>query len=91
VLTTVMIDWVTQSYDRSPRYFYEAAHDPWTPLHGHTPLIEAPTGISELPKEFTSAPRRWIQRYYSLKRSGVTPAGSLRRRATGNPHVYSIR
>src|SRR5689334_7500308 len=45
VLTTVMIYWVTQSYGTSARYYYEAAHAPWTPAHGRMPVVEAPTGI----------------------------------------------
>jgi pimeloyl-ACP methyl ester carboxylesterase len=67
LLTTVMIYWVTQSYGTSARYYYEAAHNPWKPVHERMPVIEAPTGISVLPAEFASAPRRWIQRYYNLK------------------------
>ncbi|HEY7366342.1 MAG TPA: alpha/beta fold hydrolase, partial [Methylomirabilota bacterium] len=67
LLTTVMIYWVTQSYGTSARYYYEAAHNPWTPVHGRMPVVEAPTGISVLPAEFASAPRRWVQRYYNLR------------------------
>ena len=67
LLTTVMIYWVTQSYGTSARYYYEAAHNPWKPVHGRMPVVEAPTGISVLPAEFASAPRRWVQRYYNLK------------------------
>ena len=62
-----MIYWVTQSYGTSARYYYEAAHNPWKPVHGRLPVIEAPTGISVLPAEFASALRRWVQRYYNLK------------------------
>jgi pimeloyl-ACP methyl ester carboxylesterase len=67
LLTIVMIYWVTQSYGTSARYYYEAAHEPWTPVHEGMPVIEAPTGISVLPAEFASAPRRWVERYYNLK------------------------
>ena len=65
--TVVMIYWVTQSHGTSARYYYEAAHDPWKPLHARMPVVEAPTGISVLPAEFAGAPRRWVQRYYNLK------------------------
>jgi hypothetical protein len=75
VLTTVMIYWVTQSYGTSARYYYEAAHNPWKPVHERTPVVEAPTGIAELPKEFASAPRRWVQRYYNLKQKRRHPSG----------------
>jgi len=67
LLTTIMIYWVTQSYGTSARYYYEAAHHPWTPVHDRMPVVEAPVGISVLPEEICSAPRRWAQRYYNLK------------------------
>src|SRR5687767_204526 len=71
LLTTVMIYWVTQSYGTSARYYHEAAHHPWKPVHERMPVIEAPTDISVLPAEFASAPRRRIQRYYNLKQRQV--------------------
>ena len=67
LLTTIMIYWVTQSYGTSARYYYEAAHNPWTPVHDRMPVVEAPVGISVLPEEVCSAPRRWAQRYYNLR------------------------
>lgn len=75
LLTTVMIYWVTRSYGTSARYYYEAAHHPWEPVHDRLPVVEAPTAISDLPAEFARAPRRWMQRYYNLKQ--------LRRHAAG--------
>jgi hypothetical protein len=78
LLTTVMIYWVTQSDGTCARYYYEAAHDPWKPVHGRMPVIEAPTGTSVLPAEFASAPRRGVQRYYNLKRK--------RHHARGGPY-----
>ena len=59
LLTTIMIYWVTQSYGTSARYYYEAANSPWTPVHDRMPVVEAPVGISVLPQEIFSAPRRW--------------------------------
>jgi pimeloyl-ACP methyl ester carboxylesterase len=67
LLTTVMIYWLSQSAGSSARYYYEAAHNLWTPVKASGPVVEAPTGISVLPAEFASAPRRWAQRYYNLK------------------------
>ena len=55
LLTTIMIYWVTQSYGTSARYYYEAAHDPWTPVHDRLPVVEAPVGISALPEEIWKA------------------------------------
>jgi hypothetical protein len=88
LLTTVMIYWVTQSYGTSARYYHEAAHHPWKPVHERMPVIEAPTDISVLPAEFASAPRRWIQRYYNLKQRQVglvvlrAPAGRTHARGS---------
>jgi pimeloyl-ACP methyl ester carboxylesterase len=67
LLTTIMIYWVTQSFGTSARYYYEASHHPWTPVHDRMPVVEAPVGISVLPEEVITAPRRWAQRYYNLK------------------------
>ena len=67
LLTTIMIYWVTQSYGTSARYYYEAAHDPWKPVHNRIPVVEAPVAVSVLPEEVCTAPRRWAQRYYNLK------------------------
>jgi pimeloyl-ACP methyl ester carboxylesterase len=75
LLTTVTIYWVTQSYGTSARYYYEAAHDPWKPVHGRNPVVEAPTGLSVLPAEFATAPRRWMQRYYNLKQKRLHARG----------------
>jgi hypothetical protein len=93
-LTTIMIYWLTQSYGTSARYYYEAAHDPWTPVHDRTPVVEAPTAISVLPEEVCSAPRRWAQRYYNLKqkryhRSGATTVLGKSRRPSSRTSVIS--
>jgi hypothetical protein len=39
------------------------------------PVVEAATGLSVLPSEFASAPRRWAQRYYNLKQERHHPSG----------------
>jgi pimeloyl-ACP methyl ester carboxylesterase len=67
LLTIVMIYWISQSFGTSARYYYEAAHHPWTPAHDRTPVVEAPVGITVLPEEICGSPRRWIQRYYNLR------------------------
>lgn len=67
LLTIIMIYWITQSYGTSARFYYEAAHDPWTPVHDRSPVVEAPVGISVFPEEVCRAPRRWTQRYYNLR------------------------
>jgi pimeloyl-ACP methyl ester carboxylesterase len=75
MLTTVMIYWISKSYGTSARYYYEAAHDPWTPVHNRMPVVEAPVGVSVLPEEICSAPRRWLERYYNLKQLRHHPSG----------------
>jgi pimeloyl-ACP methyl ester carboxylesterase len=75
MLTTIMIYWVTQSFGTSARYYYEAAHCPWTPVHDRFPVVEAPVGVSVLPEEICSAPRRWARRYYNLKQWRQHAAG----------------
>jgi pimeloyl-ACP methyl ester carboxylesterase len=75
LLTTIMIYWVTQTYGTSARYYYEAAHDPWTPAHDRMPVVEAPVGISVLPEEVCMAPRRWAERYYNLDQRRTHPSG----------------
>ena len=42
-----MIYWVTQSYGTSARYYYEAAHNPWTPVHDRMPVVLAPDAWDE--------------------------------------------
>jgi pimeloyl-ACP methyl ester carboxylesterase len=75
LLTTIMIYWVTQSFGTSARFYYEAAHAPWTPAHARMPVVEAPVAVSMLPQEFCNAPRRWAQRYYNLKQMRHHPSG----------------
>ena len=67
LLTTIMIYWVTRRATARPRYYYEAAHHRWTPVHDRMPVVEAPVGVSVLPQQFGTAPRRWAQRYYNLE------------------------
>jgi len=59
---------------KTPAYFVYGAHG-FNSAHGRMPVIEAPTGISVLPAEFASAPRRWVQRYYNLKQKRHHPSG----------------
>jgi len=59
LLTTIMIYWVTRRATARPRYYYEAAHHRWTPVHDRMPVVEAPVGVSVLPQQFGTAPRRW--------------------------------
>jgi len=75
LLTTVMIYWITQCYGTSARYYYEAAHRPWTPSHDQKPVVQAPTGVAVFLKEVVLQPKRWAERYYNLKRWSVFASG----------------
>jgi pimeloyl-ACP methyl ester carboxylesterase len=75
LIDTVMLYWVTGSYNTSARFYYEAAHHPWQPAHDRMPVVEAPTAVPLFPAELTKPPRRWLQRYYNLKRNTVMPSG----------------
>lgn len=68
LLTTVMIYWLTQSYGTSDRYYYESAHQPWTPSHNRAPVIEAPTGVILFANDIIGLPRKWAERYFNLQR-----------------------
>jgi pimeloyl-ACP methyl ester carboxylesterase len=75
LLDTVMIYWVTQTYGTSARYYYEAAHNLWTPSHDRSPVVEAPTGIAWFPGEVMLQPKKWAEHYYNLQRWTVMPSG----------------
>lgn len=68
LLTHIMLYWVTDCFVTSVRYYYEAAHHPWTPVHSRTPVVEAPTALGVFPRELFIPPRKWAERYFNLKR-----------------------
>jgi pimeloyl-ACP methyl ester carboxylesterase len=75
LLTTVVLYWVTRSFNTSARYYYEAARNPWRPAHDRWPVVEAPTGVAFFPKENLKMPRQWANRYYNLQRWSKMPSG----------------
>jgi pimeloyl-ACP methyl ester carboxylesterase len=75
LLDTVMLYWVTRSFGTSARYYYEAAHVPWTPAHGRSPRVEAPTAVAIFPHEVMRLPRRWAERHHNLQRWTLMSAG----------------
>ncbi len=66
LIDTIMIYWVTQSIGTSLRYYYEAAHDLWAPLHTRSRLVDAPTGFLHMPGEILLPPRAWLERTVNL-------------------------
>lgn len=75
LIDTAMIYWITESYGTSARYYYEAAHNPWSPSHDRLPVVEAPVAAAIFPGEVVLQPRKWAERYYNLKRWTEMPRG----------------
>jgi pimeloyl-ACP methyl ester carboxylesterase len=75
LLTHIMLYWLTDCFVTSVRYYYEAAHNPWTPAHSRAPVIEAPTALGIFPRELFIPPRKWAERYFNLKRWTPMTAG----------------
>jgi pimeloyl-ACP methyl ester carboxylesterase len=75
LLTHIMLYWVTDCFVTSVRYYYEARHHPWTPVHTRTPVVETPTALAVFPRELLIPPRKWAERYYNLKRWTPMSAG----------------
>jgi pimeloyl-ACP methyl ester carboxylesterase len=75
LIDTVMLYWLTGSYGTSARYYWEGAHDPWRPSHDRSPCVEAPVALPIFPRELSSPPRKWAERYYNLQRWTPMPAG----------------
>lgn len=75
LIDTAMLYWVTGSYNTSARYYYEAAHDRWSPSHDRIPVVEAPVAIPLFPRELTYPSRKWAERYYNLERWTPMAAG----------------
>lgn len=48
ILTNATIYWVNQAIGSSIRAYANANRYPWRPSHQHTPLVQAPTGLSFL-------------------------------------------
>jgi pimeloyl-ACP methyl ester carboxylesterase len=75
LIDTVMLYWVTESFNTSARYYYEGYHDPWRPERDGLPVVQAPTAIALMPQELTRPARKWAERYYNLQRWTPMPAG----------------
>lgn len=75
LIDTAMIYWITQSYHTSARYYYEAAHNPWTPAHDRVPVVEALTALAIFPRELTLPARKLAERYYNLQQWSEMESG----------------
>ncbi|HEY2106921.1 MAG TPA: epoxide hydrolase [Candidatus Binataceae bacterium] len=75
LLTTMTLYWVTGSFVTSARYYYEAAHNPWTASHQRQPAVEAPTAVGVFPADIMRFPRGWMERHFNLQHWKEFPAG----------------
>ncbi|GGA37525.1 epoxide hydrolase family protein [Sphingomonas psychrolutea] len=77
LITTVMIYWLTETYESSARHYYEGRPENFVPafVHDRVPVVEAPTGILQFEGDIWLQPRKWAERYYNLKRWNVVEKG----------------
>ncbi len=75
LITTTMLYWLTETIGSSMRFYYEAAHQPWSPSHERTPIVESPCGIAVFPKEVVLQPKAWIEHYYNVQQLSYLPHG----------------
>lgn len=68
LLTNVMLYWVTESYVTSARLYRDSWKGGWSPSHGRSPVVEAPTAVSlflsDLPP---NASTDWMKNYFNLR------------------------
>jgi len=61
MLANATLFWVTETFGAAARFYADLAHEPWTPSHDRTPLVEAPAGFTflggDLPAGVTVADR----------------------------------
>lgn len=75
LITSTMLYWVTESTVSSMRYYWEAQHHLWRPVHDRTPIVEAPTAITLWPQELMLMPTSLMERFYNLRRLTQMPSG----------------
>ncbi len=75
LLTTVCLNWFTQSFGASVRFYADMFRD-WPGLaHDRKPAIEAPTGYGIFPGDVNFMPRRICERVSNLQRWTIMPHG----------------
>jgi microsomal epoxide hydrolase len=80
LLSNVMIYWLTRSINRSFGPYYDIAHAggvEWTKqkLKQVVGASDVPTGFAMFPKDLTSPPREWAERFFAVKRWTEMPRG----------------
>lgn len=72
---TASIDWFTQTYASSARYYANAVRDPWRPRHDRLPRVEVPSAVSVFTEDARRSPRAWVERYFDLRQWRVHDRG----------------
>jgi pimeloyl-ACP methyl ester carboxylesterase len=72
LLTNITIYWVTQSITSSVRLYCENRR---SGRYGIGQRVEVPTGCAIFPKEIYTAPRRWAEARYEIRRWTEMPRG----------------
>jgi len=73
--TAFTLEWVSESFVTSARYYRESLLNPWRPSHRRMPVVEAPTGVTNFVNGVFRMPRAWAERYYDLRRYTVCEQG----------------
>ncbi|MFI5047023.1 MAG: epoxide hydrolase family protein [Acidimicrobiia bacterium] len=66
LITSFALYWLTNTVAGSLRFYADSFRTPWTPSHGRTPVLEAPTGIAVFPYELSHVPRAVAAREANL-------------------------
>ena len=75
LINTTMIYWLSESFGTSARYYYEAAHNLWTPSHNRTPTVESATGFSVFEGDIVFRPKKLMEKANNLQHWNVFEKG----------------
>jgi pimeloyl-ACP methyl ester carboxylesterase len=75
LLTSFSLYWLTRTLASALRAYPESFRLPWTPEHDGQPVMAAPTGIAQFPKELAMVPRHICEKYANLTQYTVMPRG----------------
>lgn len=68
LINLTMLYWATETVTTSFRYYWEGAHNLWSPERDSLPVVVAPTGVALYAKEPFKPPNAWLNSYYNLHR-----------------------
>ena len=75
LVTSFSLYWLTNSFASALRTYPESFRAPWQPEHDRTPVMPAPTGIAQFPKELAVVPPEVCARYANLVHHTRMPRG----------------